>query len=207
MTLTALLVNAWITAALFFQTDSVPIWVPLSIILLVVLIFWWGLTRNRIPEEETSAEEHEDDHGEPPVVDESAASASSVAAEDVDGPAPDVEETEPLIDEPVPGMEETEPAVVELVEEPVTPPEPDDLKIIEGIGPKISVILADAGIITFGQLANTDVAELERIVREEAGIRIANPASWPAQAALAASGDWDGLEELQNKLVAGRHRE
>ncbi len=88
----------------------------------------------------------------------------------------------------------------------VTPPEPDDLKKIEGIGPKISSILADNDIITFDQLANTTVDDLDRIVRQEAGITIANPTSWPAQAQLAAVGDWQALETLQDKLIAGRHQ-
>jgi len=86
-----------------------------------------------------------------------------------------------------------------------SPTEPDDLQRIEGIGPKISSILTAAGIVTFAQLANTDVAQLNKIVREDAGIRIANPTSWPQQAQLAAAGDWAGLQTLQDRLIAGRH--
>lgn len=85
---------------------------------------------------------------------------------------------------------------------PVTP---DDLKIIEGIGPKIEGILHDAGIITFADLAAASVAQLETIVREEAGIRVAFPDTWPEQARLAAAGDWAALETLQDELKGGRH--
>ncbi|MBN1179849.1 MAG: DUF4332 domain-containing protein [Anaerolineae bacterium] len=80
---------------------------------------------------------------------------------------------------------------------------PDDLKRIEGIGPKISDVLATAGITTFAQLAQREPAELEQIVKD-GGVRLAFPASWPAQARLAAAGDWDALQELQDNLKGGR---
>ena len=84
-----------------------------------------------------------------------------------------------------------------------TPPTPDDLTRIEGIGPKISSLLLAAGIATFAQLAETDVSRLEQIVRE-AGIRLADPTTWPEQAGLAAAGRWDELEALQDELQGGR---
>jgi len=85
--------------------------------------------------------------------------------------------------------------------------EPDDLRKIEGIGPKISSILQDHGIRTFAQLAQVQVDRLREILRE-AGPRfkIADPTSWPEQARLAAQGDWDALGRLQDELVGGRHR-
>ncbi|MBC8496999.1 MAG: hypothetical protein H8D37_04990 [Chloroflexi bacterium] len=39
---------------------------------------------------------------------------------------------------------------------------------------------------------------------DDAGIRLGNPATWPEQARLAASGDWDALEKLQDELQGGR---
>lgn len=81
---------------------------------------------------------------------------------------------------------------------------PDDLQRIEGIGPAIEKILNAAGIHTFGQLAAAEVDQLERIVREEAGLRIAYPDSWPQQAQLAATGDWNALAKLQEELSGGR---
>jgi len=80
---------------------------------------------------------------------------------------------------------------------------PDDLKIVEGIGPRIADVLAAAGITTFAQLSMTDVAELERILRD-ARLAIANPGSWPRQAELAANGRWDDLRQLQDQLKGGR---
>ncbi len=81
--------------------------------------------------------------------------------------------------------------------------EPDDLKRIEGIGPKISQVLQQAGLTTYEQLAHTDVDELTRILKE-AQVRIAAPDTWPEQASLAAAGDWEGLQALQDQLQGGR---
>jgi predicted flap endonuclease-1-like 5' DNA nuclease len=83
------------------------------------------------------------------------------------------------------------------------PIEPDDLKRIEGIGPKISGVLAAAGIQTFGQLADADVGRLQQILTD-AGMTLADPASWPEQARLAAAGDWTALQKLQDELQGGR---
>lgn len=80
---------------------------------------------------------------------------------------------------------------------------PDNLEIVEGIGPKIASLLKDAGIVTFKQLAETEVNKLEKIL-EEANLRIADPASWPEQAALAAAGKMAELETLQDSLKGGR---
>ena len=80
---------------------------------------------------------------------------------------------------------------------------PDDLRRIEGVGPKIASALQSAGVATFAQLAATDVAWLREILRAE-GIRVANPATWPEQARLAAAGEWDALDALQAELKGGR---
>jgi predicted flap endonuclease-1-like 5' DNA nuclease len=81
----------------------------------------------------------------------------------------------------------------------------DDLTRIEGVGPKISEILRAAGLSTFAALADAD-AETIQAVLDEAGsrYRLADPGSWPEQASLAATQDWDGLENLQGQLTGGR---
>ena len=83
--------------------------------------------------------------------------------------------------------------------------EPDDLTAIEGVGPKIDGILKAAGFQTFAQLAKADVDHLREVLAE-AGSRykLAVPDTWPEQAALAAKGEWDDLEALQDSLVGGR---
>lgn len=80
----------------------------------------------------------------------------------------------------------------------------DDLKLIEGIGPKISSVLMGAGITTFAQLAATSPDALRRILNDAGLSAINDPATWPDQAALAADGNWDGLALLQNELRGGR---
>lgn len=80
----------------------------------------------------------------------------------------------------------------------------DDLKKIEGIGPKIAELLKAAGIVTFADLANAELEKLQAVLTE-AGSRYAmhNPATWSQQAQLAADGKWDELKELQEKLSGG----
>ena len=85
-----------------------------------------------------------------------------------------------------------------------SPPAPDDLKRIDGIGPKISALLQAAGIMTFAHLASTDVKRLKRIIAEAGLTALADPTSWPEQAGLAATGQWDALEALQGGLKGGR---
>jgi hypothetical protein len=79
----------------------------------------------------------------------------------------------------------------------------DDLKLIEGIGPKIAGLLQMKGISTFTQLAETEPARLERILKES-GLRIADPTTWPDQARLAAAHNWEALDQLQKDLKGGR---
>jgi hypothetical protein len=89
---------------------------------------------------------------------------------------------------------------------PPEAPQPDDLKRVEGIGPKISGVLQAAGITTFAQLADTDVDRLKQVLEEADPnlLRLADPTTWPQQARLAADGDWETLEKLQDELKGGR---
>ena len=82
-------------------------------------------------------------------------------------------------------------------------PAPDDLAIVEGIGPKIAAVLNQAGITTFAQLATADVSALTEIL-QTANLRLADPTTWPEQARLAADANWDALKALQDSLKGGR---
>ena len=84
----------------------------------------------------------------------------------------------------------------------------DDLTKVEGIGPKISEILASAGFPTFATLAEADVEKLREVLAE-AGSRYKShdPETWPAQAKLAAEGKWDELKKWQDELDGGRAKE
>ncbi len=77
----------------------------------------------------------------------------------------------------------------------------DDLKKIEGIGPKIAETLAESGIITFAQLAKTTPENISEIITNVRGNHITT--TWPKQAEMAAKGKWDELKEWQNKLDGG----
>ncbi len=80
----------------------------------------------------------------------------------------------------------------------------DDLKKIEGIGPKIAKALTDAGIDTYSKLAQASEKKLTDAL-DAAGVRLApSLPTWSEQASFAAKDDWDGLSALQDKLVAGR---
>ena len=81
----------------------------------------------------------------------------------------------------------------------------DDLKKIEGIGPKISELLNAAGITSFKIMSETDVEKIKEVLNE-AGSRykMHNPTTWPQQAALAADGKWDELKKWQDGLDGGR---
>jgi predicted flap endonuclease-1-like 5' DNA nuclease len=83
----------------------------------------------------------------------------------------------------------------------------DDLQAIEGIGPKIEQLLQNAGINTWLQLSTTSTAALQAIL-DQAGPRymLAEPKSWPQQAQLAHTGQWDAFEQLQKELIAGREK-
>ena len=80
----------------------------------------------------------------------------------------------------------------------------DDLKIIEGIGPTIAGLLRERGITTFRQLAETPVERLSEILTQARLNRLADPATWPEQARLAAGAEWDQLEAFQQTLKGGR---
>jgi predicted flap endonuclease-1-like 5' DNA nuclease len=80
----------------------------------------------------------------------------------------------------------------------------DDLKIIEGIGPKIDALLKENGVHTFADLSRMDIPSISAIL-DKGGPRfkLANPQTWAQQAALAVSGDWHALKRLQDELTAG----
>lgn len=80
-----------------------------------------------------------------------------------------------------------------------------NLEVIEGIGPKIKEVLNNAGIMDFRTLATTPEYRLKDILTA-AGPHFAahDPGTWNEQALLAENGQWDKLEELKARLIAGR---
>ncbi|QXP71369.1 50S ribosomal protein L21 [Polaribacter sp. R2A056_3_33] len=80
----------------------------------------------------------------------------------------------------------------------------DDLKKIEGAGPKAAEALVNAGLDTFAKVAKADPTKLSEILTE-ASSRLSHlvTTTWPKQAGLAAEGKWDELKELQDRLDGG----
>ncbi len=80
----------------------------------------------------------------------------------------------------------------------------EDLTVVEGIGPKICEIFANAGIVTFKDLASAKVENLQELLKA-AGSRyaMANPSTWPEQANLLANGKFEDFEKLTAELDGG----
>ena len=82
---------------------------------------------------------------------------------------------------------------------------PDDLKFVEGIGPKIEELFHKAGITTWAQLASSEAVKLREILKAGGEqFVLHDPETWPQQANLAAKGLWKELKELQDKLQGGK---
>ncbi len=82
---------------------------------------------------------------------------------------------------------------------------PDNLEVIEGIGPKTQTLLNDNGIITWAQLADKSPEELQ-VILEKGGksYKMHDPKSWPKQARLADDNKWEDLVKYQKFLDSGR---
>ena len=81
----------------------------------------------------------------------------------------------------------------------------DDLKIVEGIGPKIEELIHADGIKTWKQLSETSVETLKDIL-SRAGERFVmhDPQTWPRQSLLAHEGKWAELRTWQDQLDGGK---
>jgi large subunit ribosomal protein L21 len=107
---------------------------------------------------------------------------------------------------------EAAPKAEKLVEAPAEAKAPkaktakgDDLKIIEGIGPKAAEVLVAAGIDTFEKLAKAKVEKINEILDSaEAKVQHLDPTTWGQQAQLAADGKMDELKKLQDELNGGK---
>ncbi len=136
-----------------------------------------------------------------------------VEAEPVVEPEPEIPVAPVFTIEPVaivePKPEKPEkhksPAPVEVTPAPAISAERDDLTVVEGIGPKIQMLLNQYGIYTYRQLAEADVVRLKEILAA-AGSQLAmhDPGTWPSQANLAANDQWDTLKSVQGFLKGGK---
>ncbi len=81
----------------------------------------------------------------------------------------------------------------------------DDLKIVEGIGPKIEALFNAAGINTWRELSEASTEKLQSIL-DAGGENFAmhNPSTWARQALFAYQGKWQELKEWQDNLLGGK---
>lgn len=81
----------------------------------------------------------------------------------------------------------------------------DDLKVVEGIGPKIEGMFKDAGIKTWKTLSEASVADCQKVL-DGGGKRyqVHDPASWPMQAKMCYEGKWKELLKWQEEHKHGK---
>lgn len=81
----------------------------------------------------------------------------------------------------------------------------NDLKLIEGIGPKIEGLFHNHDIDTWLKLADLSVAQCRDILMTGGDrYRLHDPASWPMQARMAAEGKWKDLARWQDDHKHGK---
>lgn len=81
---------------------------------------------------------------------------------------------------------------------------PNDLTVIEGIGPKINELLNKAGVASFAQLSKQTVPQMQKILDDGGdAYSLANPSTWAQQATLANENKWAELKVLQDSLTGG----
>lgn len=120
---------------------------------------------------------------------------------EVEKPAPPAVTQGPIVVAPEP----MDTIVAPVDDLPVAPPKHDNLKLLEGIGPKIEELLNKEGIITFRHLSEASNERLTDILRAAGSrFKMHDPESWPQQAEMAADGRWDDLKAWQDAMNKGR---
>lgn len=81
----------------------------------------------------------------------------------------------------------------------------DDLKVVEGIGPKIEEMFNEAGIKTWKALSETSVASCQEILNKGGErYKVHDPASWPMQAKMCYENKWKELMKWQDEHDHGK---
>ncbi len=81
----------------------------------------------------------------------------------------------------------------------------DDLKIIEGIGPKIEQLFHSNGVKTWKELSEIPVARCQQVLDSGGeAYKIHDPASWPMQAKMCYEGKWKDLAHWQEDHKHGK---
>lgn len=80
---------------------------------------------------------------------------------------------------------------------------PEDLKVVEGIGPKIEVLLKESGIKGLKDLSIVPIENLKEILAKGGTrYRLNDPSSWPEQARLLVNGEVDKLKTYAADLLS-----
>ena len=104
----------------------------------------------------------------------------------------------------------SKPAVVDTSETETTSVggQKDNLKKIEGIGPKIEELLNADGIYTYKQVIASSVERIKGIlIAAGSNYAVHDPSTWGEQAYLADSGSWEKLDTLQEDLKGGKRKD
>ncbi len=81
----------------------------------------------------------------------------------------------------------------------------NDMKVIEGVGPKIATLLKENGFDTWAKVAKADVDKLkELLIGARMRYQVTSSESWPQQAKMAAEGKWEELKKWQDEHRGGR---
>jgi len=81
----------------------------------------------------------------------------------------------------------------------------DDLKVVEGIGPKIEGLFHNFGIKTWKALSEASVEKCQEVLNSGGErYKIHNPGTWPKQSQLAYEGKWEELLKWQDELDGGK---
>ncbi len=81
----------------------------------------------------------------------------------------------------------------------------NDLKVIEGIGPKIEGLFHNFDIKTWDALAHISVAKCQEVLQSGGDrYRVHDPSSWPMQAKMCHEGKWKQLHRWQVEHKHGK---
>jgi predicted flap endonuclease-1-like 5' DNA nuclease len=81
----------------------------------------------------------------------------------------------------------------------------DDLKLVEGIGPKIEALFHKAGLKTWASVAKSNPVRLKEIlVAAGERFQMHNPGTWPKQCQMMVDDKWKELKAYQEKLDGGK---
>ena len=83
----------------------------------------------------------------------------------------------------------------------------DNLKKIEGIGPKIEQLLNNDGIYTYQDLISASVSRIRGVlIAAGPNYPVHDPSTWAEQASLANTGMWEILADMQEQLKGGKRK-